>query len=709
MAKSVAEIQRAARAIASAGGLLHVPMPADLAEREKFEASPLVWSPRFFPDLFYLPIEPLHTSIFEGFERVIRYGGRQAIAAPRKTGKTTMLMLCMLWAILSGKRRFVIYLCENKPMAVSRIKMIQGLIQNAKELPGFYDGLQLAAKALVGRKQAAASQKISNLGGYEIENPLSTDIEWRSNEIVFPRIPSAFRLEPGFDGDGVQEFAIPTKFEPYSGSRIWAGGISGGVRGVIDQYGMPDMVIIDDPSGDEAADSPTVIRKRAKLIKKGLTLLGGLATQLPMIMLATVIEPGDIADEFTDREKQPAWNGLRLKYLDKWPSKAAMLLWDNYIELRKSKGLEDPFARVAHNFYLENRKAMDKGAVLTMPKAYPGSHVVVPPATESKNILADGSEIVASGVQHVFNVIADDGMATLRSEYQNDPEDKYENAVLAVDPEIVAGKINGLKRNQIPAACQMVTAFIDVGHSVLHWMVVGWSLGFGGHITAYGEYPENGKPLFDPDFESLTQGVSNGLDTCIKKILGLVIRRDDDEVIMVDRIMIDCGDPATRQEVFDICRGRKYSCSVLPSRGRAHHKFRLPDEKKNRLFANSYLDTWKGLGRIVIHDACMWRERIQMGIMSPDGTPGALRIWGERQERHTRLAEQLCGERLIEKLVGETGEVYKWYLVPGAGNHWLDCAVGCGVCASVEGMKLPSTDPPRKKKKKKRGGFQAAG
>jgi hypothetical protein len=195
-------------------------------------------------------------------------------------------------------------------------------------------------------------------------------------------------------------------------------------------------------------------------------------------------------------------------------------------------------------------------------------------------------------------------------------------------------------------------------------------------------------------------------------MLSLHITQDDGEVIPIDRILIDCGDPETRSEVFSICRGRRWGCPVMPSRGRAHHRFRMPKEKKARTFVNAYLDTWKSLGRVIIHDACVWRERIQKGLTAPLGSPGSIRIWGQKNDRHPQLARQLCGERLIEKLVGETGEIYKWYLVPGAGNHWLDCAVGCGVAASIEGLK-PAQQAKQKssnrRKKKRRGGFKAIG
>jgi hypothetical protein len=139
--------------------------------------------------------------------------------------------------------------------------------------------------------------------------------------------------------------------------------------------------------------------------------------------------------------------------------------------------------------------------------------------------------------------------------------------------------------------------------------------------------------------------------------------------------------------VFQIARSHRFPCRIIASRGRAHHQYYPGDPKKKRHLQNAFVDVWKRLGVVVVHDACLWRERCQRAFMLPHGSQGGIDIFGSGRDRHRELATQICSERLVEKFAGQSGEMFKWVRVPGTRNHFLDCAVGCMVAAITEGAK----------------------
>ena len=85
---------------------------------------------------------------------------------------------------------------------------------------------------------------------------------------------------------------------------------------------------------------------------------------------------------------------------------------------------------------------------------------------------------------------------------------------------------------------------------------------------------------------------------------------------------------------------------------------------------------------------------------------GCLSLFGKAGEKapadlHRMLADHLIAEyRVTTEGRGRTHEEWRLRLA-GSDNHWLDCAVGCAVAASMQGVSLPvtqSTKPvPRKR------------
>ena len=77
-------------------------------------------------------------------------------------------------------------------------------------------------------------------------------------------------------------------------------------------------------------------------------------------MPCTVIRPSDMADNILCRDKHPEWNGERTKMVYSFPDDEK--LWQRYGELRAESLRAHGDIRLATEFYVGHRQAMDAGA-----------------------------------------------------------------------------------------------------------------------------------------------------------------------------------------------------------------------------------------------------------------------------------------------------------------------------------------------------------
>ena len=615
----------------------------------------------YFPNTFSKKWSQDHLRVIDKLETAVLRGGKFALAMPRGTGKTSLCEAGAIWALAYGHQSFVVLLGADADHAAAMLSSIKVELESNDTLHADFPEMCHPIRCLEGIPLRANMQLYTDP---QTGEQARTHMSWTADTICLAEIPGS----------------------RCAGSIIRVAGIKGRIRGMKYKRSngrvvRPGLVILDDPQTDQSARSPSQCEEIMRTINGAILGLAGPGEKIASLMPCTVIREGDVADILLDRTRHPEWNGERTKMVYEWPVNKK--LWEEYAQIREECLRAGETIARATEFYRQNRAAMDDGSVVGWAERF--------------------NEDEISALQHAINLKLHDE-TSFQSEYQNEPISDLAKTLIDINPDMVAERVNGLKRNWLPANVQLLTSFIDVGHKKLHWMVIGWTPDFSGHICGYGEYPEGNKSLVEREIQSVSQGVTLGLKACVERIKATKFMKDDGKEIQLDRILVDCGDPETRSDVFSVAR--IFHGLVIPSRGRAHHRFKLPPKKKKRLFFHAYMDTWEGLGKLIIHNACIWRERTQTGLISELGTPGSIWIYGDRRQRHPELARQLAGERLVEKFVGETGEIYQWMSVPGEQNHWLDCAVGCGVAAGVEGLRPLSQRPEPQVKKRRRGGFR---
>ena len=70
------------------------------------ELDPEAWVKAYFPAAFPLPFGPVHRAIISEFVHAIDTGERFAVAAPRGTGKSTLVSALALWALMTNRTPF---------------------------------------------------------------------------------------------------------------------------------------------------------------------------------------------------------------------------------------------------------------------------------------------------------------------------------------------------------------------------------------------------------------------------------------------------------------------------------------------------------------------------------------------------------------------------------------------------------------------------
>ncbi|HPY77998.1 MAG TPA: phage terminase large subunit family protein, partial [Anaerohalosphaeraceae bacterium] len=96
--------------------------------------------------------------------------------------------------------------------------------------------------------------------------------------------------------------------------------------------------------------------------------------------------------------------------------------------------------------------------------------------------------------------------------------------------------------------------------------------------------------------------------------------------------------------------------------------------------------------RHVLIDTNYWKSFVHARLAVAMGDPGSVSLFGRDQATHRLLAEHLTAEYRIQTRAQDR-VVDEWKLKAiRPDNHWLDCLVGCGAAASMEGAVLFGTE-----------------
>lgn len=620
-------------------------------ERAAAESDMAAWLKRYFADVYPLPWADHHREAMTRLSYSLGNPGYFAFAMPRGDGKTAIVEGGTIYGILTGKQDYIILIGQTQAKARELLDDIKFLLFHT---PLLYQDYPEWVHAVRATEQSA--QRANNLR----HNGQPLVMEWKQDRIIIPNLATG-------------DVAI-----------IESHGITGAVRGA--HYVTPDgriirprLAIPDDPQTQKSASSASQIEYRLRILRQDVAKLCGPDQEMAIFMPCTIIRTGDVADTLLNND--PNWHGQITKALPVMPDN--LDLWEDYNAVRIIGEDQMDGGAAANAWYTKHRDALEAGAVV------------------SWDARVKGNDITA--LQSTMNEYFKNGAESFWAECQNEPLDQHVS-VYEITPEIVKSSLSGVPRHTVPEGCDILTAFIDINYSGLHYAVIAWRNDEAGYIVDHGKWPERlTDVLYDPDKpRGLTEGqaIFQGLHQLCSRLCVDTDYKRDGERAAIDLLAIDAG-AKWYETVFNFVRHAAYGTTkIQASVGRAASKYRMTGVI-GRPGDNIHQTKWRK-GRVILHNADYYRMATQKAFLCEPHAPGSLNLYGSEPHTHEYLAAHVCNEKLIQYLHGDVHDIYTWFLKPGESNDMLDAITGAKALASLAGISSTAGRGARGKAKRRR-------
>lgn len=653
-----ATISRAGRDIAP------IPPIGNPERRARCERDARAFLETYFGAKFYHPWSKAHLTIISKGQQAVLDGGLFWMAAPRGSGKSVITKGLALWAGLFGHRPFIVPIGATAGAAEEILDDIKGEIETNDLLLEDFPEVCYPIRQLEG---------IANRCKGQLADGERTRIRWKAREIILPTIAGS----------------------KASGTIIRAAGITGRIRGMshLREDGVllrPSLVLVDDIQDEDSAWSKEQCVKRERTLSGAVLGLAAPGTKIAGIATSTVIREGDVADRHVDPKVKPEWNGERISAMVTFPTNRK--LWDEYNEIRiaslqAGRGIAD-----ATRFYAANRAAMDEGAEAYWPERFNPDEI--------------------SAVQNLMNMLFADE-ESFHCEMQNRPVKRQTQEEFK--PEHVLAKINRLPRNLVPLAATRLTAFIDIQGTILYYVALATADDFTGAIVDYGAWPKQSRNYYaardaQPSILDVAPGkqlegaIYSALTSLTEELLGKDWKKENGSSLKIERCLVDANWGTSTNVVKTFCRQSKYSAILLPSHGRFQGATSAPistytPKPGERLGEEWMIRTAGGAAmRHVIWSTNHWKTFHAARWKAAMGDAGSWSLFGSNPHEHRMFGDHLTVEKPVE-VEAKGRKITHWEAPPACENHWLDCAVGAAVAASIQGAKLLAGGGRRKKVK----------
>ena len=653
------EATRAKQDIASQLGKVKNPR-----RRKKAEKSYEFFARTYFPERFDKPFSEDHLKTIALIEEAVLRGGKLAVAMPRGSGKTTLIEVACIWALLIGARNFVVLIGSDKDAALEMLESIKSELESndllAEDFP-----LEVGPFALLeGEARRCNGQRYGSDRTY---------VQWKADRVVFATI----------------------KGSKASGGLIRVAGITGRIRGMKftrhdGKSVRPDLCVPDDPQTDDSAVSASQTNYREGILTKAIRGLAGPGKKISILMPCTVIVKNDLADRVFDRRRHPDWDGVRLKALYSFPTN--MKLWEEYARLYRESRERGASGSEATAFYKKNRAAMDAGCKIAWDARYEPGEI--------------------SGIQYCMNLFLF-SRSVFFSEHQNEPEEEILHSG-RITAEAVLGKLNGRKRGEVPKDCQWLVAHVDVHNEILYWMVLAIEPGYRCYTIDYGTWPGQHVRYFqqsDPPQKlsvayprQSTDGViAAGLqELALKHLLPRRYPREGGGDVPIDLVACDAG--YRPETVATVIRATAQGSRFWPTKGVPFGPAKKPfteykPEKGVILGRHWRRCVTRVVSMLTLEmDVNRWKSFTRDRVMTALGDGASWSLFGQDPREHQLLADQLAAQYPTE-VSGPWGKMEQWAVPPAKpDDHWFDNLVDalCAASALPAGPKLAEWE--RKKK-----------
>lgn len=655
-----------------------IPQCADRARRAALEADDIAWLMYYFGpssevrDPFWYEFTSQQREMIFAIRNAIVFGGDQALAASRGEGKTTICERILTKYTLEGRLSYSVLLAASGPMADNSLDAIKSSIEENPLLLEDYPEVCVPVQALENTPNRAHYQIVSGLrhDNGEPYTCAASKFVWCGQEIIFPDVPGS----------------------PSAKAIIAARGLDAAIRGLKKKGRRPQLAVIDDPDTEETARSEEQAEKLEKRIDRGIAGLGGQQKGVARVMLTTLQSRVSASFKYTDPMQKPSMKGRRFRFLVKPPARVD--LWEQYVQQRQAEfqafalgQSNDEHCRKSHQFYLDNRAAMDEDAVVANKNRFNGE------------TLPDGSHVEVSALQRYYNEVAKIGQESVDTEYNNDPPEESGPIESGISAHRIQKQLSGFARTVVPPGCTKITVGIDCRKIALHWVARAWRPDGSGFTIDYGVFEITGT----------TYGSDVGVDIALKRALLALVEElkakiyatTDGEVLPISRMLVDAG--WRTKAVYSTCA--QVGSLLWPVMGFGHSagcvSANFSEVQRNTLDrrpGDGYFLSRKGKLWLVCADADSWKAWEHDRWMTAPGNPGCMTIYGnrlatERQDRlsadekaHHSYARHITNEIEVEEPY--RGTIRRRWKAKSDNTHWLDASYYSDVAASMEGIRI---------------------
>ncbi len=655
--------------------MVEIPACASRRRRNRLEKNDAAWLRYYFHEEFWYAFTEQQLAMITAIGKKIREGGDKALAASRGEGKSMIGERLGLKYVLQGVIGFALLLHSTGSKAEDSLDEIKQAVETNDRLLLDYPEVCVPVRALEQTPNRAQYQLVS---GKRHDNKMpvaaaNSKFSWCGQQVFFPAVPGS----------------------PSSGAIIATRGLDAEVRGVKKMGRRPDLIIIDDPDTEQTVNSEEQAIKLERRIDRGLAFAGGQQKAVARVMLTTIQRRNCPSARYTDPTQKPSWQGQRFRFLVGKPER--MDLWDEYVSTRIENQIAgDEHGRRAHQLYLDNREAMDRGAIVANPNRFNGEN------------LPDGSQVEVSALERYFNEVARVGQEAVSTEYDNDPPEESGPQESGLTAWRIQKQVSGFPRKIVPPGCSLITQGIDCGKIILHWVVRAWKVDeqnclITGYTIDYGYQ----------DVYGTTIGSDEGLDEALKR--ALLARREtmvlacyeteEKQIRDIDLTLVDAG--YRTEAVYDACRELGLAFRAYMGFGKSNGcvktSFTAPvkpsSDKKpgDRWFLSRQpRGTW-----LVCGDADFWKSWEHDRWLTDPHKPGALVLWGkpgdgkrlsDDQKKHLAYSKHITAEIEVEEVV--KGALKRHFKNKSDTNHFLDASYMSDVAASMRGIRLVKGPKP---------------
>ena len=648
--------------------VLHTDPPRERQiARDEREKSLLDWIQYYGRSTFTSPFSRNHLKAIAALEAAIREGGQIAFAMPRGEGKTSLCRWTAIYCQATGLRQFIVILAATEPLAVKLLEEIKDEWRDNEWLDEDYPHITTPMRKAEG-KPLKAKQML-----WRDFTPLGLSI--KAGEMVLPT--STDEGQPnGRGGKVTRASAVPYKS---NGGRLISSGLTGAFRGVRAKLRdgriiRPDFVLIDDPQSRESATSDAQCMMRERIIMGDVLGLAGPQSRITVVMPGTIIRRGDLMHRFLDHEIHPEWQGMVTQAVVRWPD-AQETLWKEYQRLYKAGLSSGDGIEAAREFYISNREAMDKGAVLSWEhRIHPGD--ISPLQTIQHELIKFGDQF--------------------DSEFQNAPKAEHQ-LMLALTPDLIMSRAEPDRMaGAVPEWARVIIALTDINPSYALTTAV----------VAFGEYQRAAVLWYGTQAMNVTLDVTE--EEARRAIYEALAEHGRGLAQLPCRPggwYID-GGGSPKGTVITFAAHAQRICGIVAwcAFGRASRQVRTAAGKGRVIVkGEELLQVTESLEqRWIIWNADYWRELSHKAWKGSPGAPGSCSL---PKGDHREFAEQICREQMTGR--GEVGgqTIWTWFTAPGAhdyGDVMAMAYMGAAHSGIGSGAVLPTKRQTQRGKQRRR-------